>query len=105
MSRALKIHPLVRDHHVAPKKPAKASKQRPKPTLSLVPKDTPRIPTLVERAVEVFDRDGHLIEVYSVVLEDAACHDAEFEEVALIFAEQSGRVIAEEIIHLRARCV
>ncbi|HEY1838059.1 MAG TPA: hypothetical protein VGG36_10405 [Rhizomicrobium sp.] len=104
MSRALHIRPLVGDH-IAPKKPAKALKQRPKPKLALVPKDAPRATTLTERAVEVFDRDGHLIEVYSVVLEDADCHEAEFEEVALIFAEQSGRVVAEEIVHLRARCV
>jgi hypothetical protein len=104
MSRALQVRPLAH-HQVAPKKFAKAGKQRPKPKLALVPKETPHATTLIERSVEVFDRDGHLIEVYAVVLEDAHCHEAEFEEVALIFAEQSGRVIAEEIVHLRARCV
>jgi hypothetical protein len=100
MSRALHIRPVVHD---TPKKPAKALKQRPK--LALVPKDAPRAVTLVERAVEVFDRDGHLVDIYTVVLEDENCHAAEFEEVALIFAEQSGRVTAEEFVHLRARCV
>ena len=100
MSRALHVRPLA--HPVAPKK---AGKQRPKPTLALVPRsDMPCAPALMERSVEVFDRDGHLIEAYSVMLEDN-CHEAEFEEVALIFTEQSGRVTMEEIVHLRARCV
>src|ERR1700744_2593334 len=103
MSRALHVRPLTQ--HVAPKKPAKAPKQHPKPKLELVPKYAPQAVTLTERSVEVFDRDGHLIAMYSIVLEGENCHVGEYEEVALIFAEQSGRIAAEEFFHLRARCV
>ena len=101
MSRALHIRPHTGDHRIAARKTAKA-KRRPK--LELVPPAAKEIP-LIERSVEVFDRDGHLLEIYRIVLEGADCHEAEYEEVALIFAEQSGRVTAEEIVHLRARCV
>jgi hypothetical protein len=59
---------------------------------------------MTKRSVDVFDRHGHLLHTYSIVLDEKDCHEAEYEEVALIFAEQSGRVLKEEFIHLRARC-
>jgi hypothetical protein len=52
----------------------------------------------------VFDRGGAKLFTYSIALEDTDCLDAEFEEVALIFAESSGLVASEEIVHLRAAC-
>lgn len=57
-----------------------------------------------KKLVDVFDRGGGKLFSYSIALEDADCLDGEFEEVALIFAESSGLVAAEEIVHLRARC-
>ncbi len=54
--------------------------------------------------VDVFDRDGAKLFTYTIVLEEEGCIEAEFEEVALIFAERSGLVAAEEIPHLTARC-
>jgi hypothetical protein len=59
---------------------------------------------MTKRSVDVFDRLGHLIHTYAIVLDEKVCHEAEYEEVALIFAEQSGRVDTEEFTHLRARC-
>ena len=59
---------------------------------------------MTKRSVDVFDRHGHLIHTYTIVLDDKDCHEAEYEEVALIFAERSGWVATEEFIHLRARC-
>src|SRR5947208_13148183 len=56
------------------------------------------------KLVDVFDRGGAKLFTYAIALEDAGCLDAEFEEVALIFAESSGLVAAEEIVHLRACC-
>ncbi|HEX3665220.1 MAG TPA: hypothetical protein VGF62_05580 [Rhizomicrobium sp.] len=56
------------------------------------------------RLVDVFDRGGAKLFTYSIALEDTDCLDAEFEEVALIFAESSGLVAQEEIVHLRATC-
>ncbi len=53
----------------------------------------------------MIDRKGHVLDRYTVELEDADCHDAEYEEFALILAEKSGRVEAAEYVHLRARCV
>lgn len=103
MSRALHVRSLTQ--HIAPKKLAKAPKEHPKPTLALVPKEAPHTKVLVERTVEVLDRDGHSIAMYSIVLEGENCHNGEYEEVALIFAEQSGRIATEEFVHLRARCV
>lgn len=57
-----------------------------------------------KKLVDVFDRSGGKLFTYSIALEDANCLEGEFEEVALIFAESSGLVAAEEIVHLRARC-
>jgi hypothetical protein len=59
---------------------------------------------MTTRLVDVFDRGGAKLFTYSIALEDTDCVDAEFEEVALIFAESSGLVTSEEIIHLRAAC-
>ena len=56
------------------------------------------------KLVDVFDRSGGKLFTYSIVLEDADCLDGEFEEVALIFAESSGLVATEEVVHLRACC-
>jgi hypothetical protein len=56
------------------------------------------------KLVDVFDRSGGKLFTYSIALEDVDCLDGEFEEVALIFAESSGLVATEEIVHLRARC-
>lgn len=56
------------------------------------------------KLVDVFDREGGKLFTYAIALEEDGCLDAEFEEVALIFAESSGLVAAEEIVHLRARC-
>ena len=54
--------------------------------------------------VDVFDRAGAKLFSYSIALEENECLDAEFEEVALIFAESSGLVASEELLHLHARC-
>ena len=56
------------------------------------------------KLVDVFDRSGGKLFTYSIALEDADCLDVEFEEVALIFAESSGLVAVEEVVHLRACC-
>ncbi len=60
---------------------------------------------MAKQLVEVIDRDGHVVDRYAVELEDADCHDVEYEEVALMLAEKSGRVEAAAYVHLRARCV
>ncbi len=57
-----------------------------------------------KKTVDVFDATGSRLFSYAIALEDEGCLDAEFEEVALIFAESSGLVAAEEIVHLRACC-
>jgi hypothetical protein len=57
-----------------------------------------------KKLVDVFDRSGGKLFTYSIALEDVGCLDAEFEEVALIFAASSGLVTADQILHLRARC-
>ncbi|MBV9570634.1 MAG: hypothetical protein JO056_05260 [Alphaproteobacteria bacterium] len=56
------------------------------------------------KLVDVFDPSGAKLFSYSIALEDEGCVDAEFEEVALILAESSGRIVAEDIAHLTARC-
>jgi hypothetical protein len=56
------------------------------------------------RFVDVFDRSGARLFSYSIVLEDGNCLDAEFEEAALILAESSGQILADEVVHLRACC-
>jgi hypothetical protein len=61
-------------------------------------------PKLTTRVVDVFDATGDHIAAYSVCLEDEGCMDCEFEEVALVFAEQSGRVAEDELHLLIARC-
>jgi len=58
-----------------------------------------------QQLVEVIDAHGHVVDRYIVELGDAECHDAEYEEVALILAAQSGRIVEAEHVHLRARCV
>ena len=60
---------------------------------------------MAKQLVEVIDRNGHVVDRYQVELDDADCHDAEYEEVALVFAEKSGRVVEAEHVHLRARCL
>jgi len=55
--------------------------------------------------VEVIDRSGHVVHSYTIELDHGDCVDAEFEEVALVFAENHGLVPKEEHVHLRARCV
>jgi len=57
-----------------------------------------------KRLVDVFDGSGAKLFTYTIALEEEACFDAEFEEVALIFAERSGLVTETEISHLTARC-
>ena len=59
---------------------------------------------MTTRLVDVFDRGGAKLFTYSIALEDTDCLDAEFEEVALIFAESSGLVASEEVVHLSATC-
>jgi len=60
---------------------------------------------MAKQRVEVIDRHGHVVESYTVQLEDGACLDAEYEEVAIVLAQNGGRVAKAEHIHLRARCV
>ncbi|HEY7976811.1 MAG TPA: hypothetical protein VID67_01350 [Rhizomicrobium sp.] len=55
--------------------------------------------------VEVIGRDGHVIESHVVEIPHGDCIDAEFEEVALVLTEKSGKVREPEHVHLRARCV
>jgi hypothetical protein len=59
---------------------------------------------MTTRLVDVFDGAGAKLFTCSVALEDANCLDAEFEEVALIIAVNSGLVAAKEIAQLQARC-
>ena len=60
---------------------------------------------MAKQLVEVIDRHGHVVHSYTIQLEHDECVDAEFEEVALIFAENHGLVAKAEHVHLRARCV
>ena len=60
---------------------------------------------MARQLVEVIDRKGHILDRFVVELDDADCHDHEYEEFALVLAETSGRVTAAEHVHLRARCV
>jgi hypothetical protein len=60
---------------------------------------------MAKQVVEVIGRDGHVLRSYTVALEHAGCIDAEYEEVALVFAERDGIVAEKEHVHLRARCV
>ena len=58
-----------------------------------------------KQLVEVIGRDGHVVHTYMVELDHAECVEAEYEEVALVLAEKSGKIAKSEHIHLRARCV
>jgi hypothetical protein len=60
---------------------------------------------MARQLVEVIDRHGHVVDRFAVTLDGADCHDAEFEEIALILAEKSGRIEECEFLHLRARCL
>ncbi len=60
---------------------------------------------MAKQLVEVIDRKGHVLDRFTVELDEADCHDHEYEEFALVLAETSGRVTAAEHVHLRARCV
>jgi hypothetical protein len=57
-----------------------------------------------KKLVDIFDREGGKLFTYAIALEEEGCLDAEFEEVALIFAESSGLVATDELVHLRACC-
>jgi len=56
---------------------------------------------LISRIVDVYAGSEH-IAAYTVCLEDEGCLDCEFEEAALIIAEQSGRAAEGDL--LIARC-
>jgi len=60
---------------------------------------------MAKQLVEVIDRKGHVVHSYTVELLEDDCHDAEYEEVALILAEKHGVVTDSELLHLRARCI
>jgi hypothetical protein len=56
------------------------------------------------KVVDVFGIAGERLATYTVTLDDVDCLDDEFEEVALILAETSGIVQAEELLTIVARC-
>jgi hypothetical protein len=58
-----------------------------------------------KQLVEVIDRHGHVVQCAVIELDHEHCVDAEYEEVALILAEKSGRIEKAEHVHLRATCV
>ena len=60
---------------------------------------------MAKQLVEVIDRHGHVVYSATVALEGKDCVEAEFEEVALVFAEKHGGLPKTEHVHLRARCV
>jgi hypothetical protein len=60
---------------------------------------------MAKQLVEVIGRNGHVVHSYAIELERGDCIDAEFEEVALTFAQMDGVVAKKEHVHLRARCV
>jgi hypothetical protein len=59
---------------------------------------------LTSRIVDVYDHRGGHIAAYTVCLEDEDCLDCEFEEVAIAFAEQSGKLATASVRNLIARC-
>ena len=59
---------------------------------------------MAKKCVDIFAKSGERLFTYTICLEDKDCHEAEFEEVALIFAERDGLVDKREIVHIRARC-
>ena len=75
---------------------AAGSAAKKRPDLRLVER------ALLTRDVHVFDKWGTRIATYSVCLDHGS--NEEFEEVALILAEQSGAVETVEFVHLTARC-
>jgi hypothetical protein len=58
-----------------------------------------------KQLVEVIDCHGHVVYSTTVALEGADCIEAEFEEVAIIFAESHAGLPKTEHVHLRAHCV
>ncbi len=60
---------------------------------------------MAKQLVEVIDRAGHVVHSYTVELDGEDCVEAEYEEVALVFAENHGLIPKAEHVHLRARCV
>ena len=60
---------------------------------------------MAKQLVEVIDRHGHIVYATTVALEGEECIEAEFEEVALVFAEKHSGLPRAEHVHLRARCV
>jgi hypothetical protein len=58
-----------------------------------------------KQIVDVIGRDGHVLHTYTIEVEHADCVDAEYEEIALVHAENGKLVPKREHIHLRARCV
>jgi hypothetical protein len=60
---------------------------------------------MAKQLVEVIDRNGRVVHSYTIELLEDDCHDAEYEEVALILAEKGGIVVESELLHLRARCI
>ena len=60
---------------------------------------------MAKQRVDVIGRDGHVVHSCTVALDGRDCIDAEFEEIALVFAENHALVPREEHVHLRARCV
>lgn len=60
---------------------------------------------MAHQIVDVIDRHGHVVQSYTVEIEGKNCVEAEFEEIALVLAEKSGKLAIEEHVHLRARCV
>jgi hypothetical protein len=60
---------------------------------------------MAKQSIEVIGRDGHVVRSYVIELEGEDCLDAEFEEIALVFAENRGDLPKTEHVHLRARCV
>jgi hypothetical protein len=63
-----------------------------------------RLFVLSTRIVDIYDARGAHIAAYTVCLEEQGCLESEFEEVALIFVERSGRVAKEQVSGLIARC-
>jgi hypothetical protein len=59
---------------------------------------------MTKKCVDIIARSGEHLFTYTICLDHEETHEAEFEEVALIFAERDGLVEQREIIHLRARC-
>jgi hypothetical protein len=60
---------------------------------------------MAKQLVEVIDRHGYVVYSTTVALEGEDCVDMEFEEVAIVFAQNHGLVPKTEHVHLRARCV